>query len=84
MVQRSTKHVGKDNKGKPSTDRDKDKASVKDLKETKEERERDEELRDEYTDGQGNPDPDKVPVNNPNRNTNKPDIDKPDYGGGTK
>ncbi len=40
-------------------------------------------IADTYTDGPDQPAAN-VPVNNPNRNTDKPDLDKPAYGGGTK
>lgn len=84
MPYKSTINKGKQEKGKPTESPGRDKASVKDVKKTKEELNKEDELRDQYTDDQGNPDPDKVRVKNPNRNTDKPEIDKPDYGGGSK
>ena len=79
MAQRDTNTTGKHAKGKPSGSAPpQDKASVKEAKEL--DLEREEELRDEYTDEEGNPDPDKVRVKNPNRNTDKVKIDQPSYG----
>ncbi|MDF9800609.1 hypothetical protein OKW21_005872 [Catalinimonas alkaloidigena] len=79
MAQRDSRHTGKDNKGKPGGTIQ-DKSETKTVK-NKEELEREEELRKEYTDEQNNPDPEGAPVKNPNRNTDKTDIDKGRYGG---
>nr|WKN39106.1 hypothetical protein K4G66_10390 [Tunicatimonas sp. TK19036] len=79
MAQRDTNTTGKQAKGEPSgTAPQQDKASIKNVGEV--DLEQEEELRDEYTDGQGNPDPAKAPVKNPNRNTDKTKIDQPAYG----
>ncbi len=80
MAQRSKNTTGKQEKGKPSAKPGQDKAGIKDFDETQN-LEREDELRDKYTDEQGNPDPDKVPVKNPNRNTDKTKTDQPKYGG---
>ncbi|MFP4096773.1 MAG: hypothetical protein ACLFUB_19985 [Cyclobacteriaceae bacterium] len=79
MAQRDTKHVGSDNKGKPGSGMQ-DKAETKTVR-NKEDLEREEELREKYTDEENNPDPEAVPVSNPNRNKNKVDIDKGSYNG---
>lgn len=71
------KNDGGVNKGKPSQT-EKDKSEVKEL--NSEEFERTEKIEDKYTDDNGDPDTDKVWVTNKNRNTDKPDIDKPAYG----
>lgn len=72
-----SKQDGGVDKGKPSG-RGKDKAATKEVDPKKLKRE--EEMRKKYADKEGNPDPDKVDVKNKNRNTRKPDIDKPAYG----
>jgi hypothetical protein len=72
-----SKQDGGVDKGKPSG-QGKDKAATKEVDPKKLKRE--EEMRKKYTDKEGNPDPDKVNVKHPNRNTDKPDIDKPAYG----
>lgn len=71
------KQDGGVNKGKPSQT-EKDKSEVKEV--NVDALEQSEELENKYTDDEGNPDTDKIWVTNPNRNTNKPDIDKPAYG----
>jgi len=77
MAQRDTNHTGKDNKGKPGGTIQ-DKAETKTVK-NKEDLEREEELREKYTDGENNPDPEAVQVSNPNRNTNKEKTDNGRY-----
>lgn len=77
MSQRDTQNTGQENKGKPS-DTMQDKAETKTVK-NKEDLEREEELREKYTDGENNPDPEAVPVSNPNRNTDKEKIDNGSY-----
>ncbi len=77
MAQRDTKHTGQDNKGKPGSTIQ-DKAETKTIK-NKDELEREEEMREKYTDEENNPDPEAVPVSNPNRNTNKEKIDNGSY-----
>jgi len=69
MAQRDTNQTGHDSKGKPS-DTMQDKAETKTIRD-KEELEREEKIREKYTDGENNPDPDVVHVSNPNRNTDK-------------
>ncbi len=71
------KNDGGVSKGKPP-ETEKDKSEVKEL--NSEELERSRKIEDKYTDEEGNPDTDKIWVTNQNRNTNKPDIDKPTYG----
>lgn len=79
MPQRDTNTTGKQAKGEPSgTTPQQDKASIKEVGDT--DLEREEELREKYTDGQGNPDPSKAPVQDPNRNTDKVKTDQPSYG----
>ena len=73
-----SKQPGGASKGAP-TQAEKDKSEVKEL--NSEERERLNDIEDTYADENGNPDPDVVHVMHPNRNTDKPDIDKPAYGG---
>ena len=65
------------NKGKP-TQNEYSKASIieTDSNKLKEE----ENVRSKYADKEGEPDPDKVNIAHKNRNTNKPQIDKPAYG----
>ena len=77
MAQRDTKHTGQDNKGKPGSTIQ-DKAETKTVK-NKEDLEREEEMREKYTDEENNPDQDAAPVSNPNRNTNKEKIDNGRY-----
>jgi hypothetical protein len=72
-----SKQEGGVSKGKPSQT-EKDKAAIKEVDDEK--LERNEEMREKYADKDGNPDPDKVDIKHRNRNTNKPDIDKPAYG----
>ena len=72
-----SKQDGGESKGRPAGE-GKSKASTK--KVDTENLKRAEEMREKYTDKEGNPDPDKVNVKHPNRNTDKPDIDKPAYG----
>ena len=62
-------------RGNPS-DEGKQKAQIKDAKPEKTDRH--EEMRRKYMESGDNP-TEKVKVKNPNRNTNKPDIDKPAY-----
>ena len=71
------KNDGGVSKGKPSQT-EKDKSEVKEV--DSEKLEETEEIHDKYTDDHGDPDQDKVYVTNRNRNTDKPDIDKPSYG----
>lgn len=71
------KNDGGVSKGKPS-ETEKDKSEVKEV--NSEKLEETEEIHDKYADDHGDPDPDKVYVTNRNRNTDKPDIDKPAYG----
>lgn len=66
------------NKGKPG-DAGQEKAGIKNV--DVENHEQEEMLSERYTKDDGAPDPDQVYVTNRNRNTNKPDIDKPAYGG---
>lgn len=72
-----SKQDGGVDKGKPSQT-EKDKSEVKEL--DSEMLERTEKISDKYADDEGNPDTDKIWVTNRNRNTDKPDIDKPAYG----
>lgn len=72
-----SKQESGEHKGKPSQT-EKSKAEVKSV--DSDELDREEEMRKKYADEKGNPDPDKVNVTHKNRNTNKPDIDKPAYG----
>lgn len=72
-----SKQPGGVDKGKPSQT-EKDKSEVKRV--NPDEMDRTEEMRKKYADEDGNPDPDQVNITNKNRNTNKPDIDKPAYG----
>lgn len=72
-----SKQEGGVSKGKPSHT-EKDKSEVKEVDEKA--LERNEAIRDQYTDEEGNPDPDKVRMTNQNRNQDKTDIDKPAYG----
>ncbi|GAB3182261.1 hypothetical protein [Telluribacter humicola] len=73
-----SKQPGSASKGAP-TQAEKSKASSKIVdSDTLDERQ---EIRDKYTDKNGQPDPDVVPVNNPNRNTDKEKTDQPAYGG---
>lgn len=72
-----SKQEGGAHKGSPSQT-EKSKAQVKEVDE--DELERTEEFRDRYADDEGNPDPKKVKIAHGNRNTDKPDIDKPAYG----
>jgi len=65
------------NKGKP-TENEHSKASVKET--NSHNQKESEKVSRKYTDKNGAPDPDKVNVTNKNRNTDKPDIDKPAYG----
>ncbi|HEV7347196.1 hypothetical protein [Telluribacter sp.] len=68
----------KENKGAP-TQAEKSKAATKVVdSDTLNERQ---DLRNKYTDKEGKPDPDAVPVMDPNRNTEKVKTDKPAYGG---
>jgi hypothetical protein len=79
MPQRDTNTTGKQAKGDPSgASPQQDKASIKKVGEV--DLEREEELREKFTDDQGNPDPSKAPLKNPNRNTDKVKIDQPSYG----
>jgi hypothetical protein len=71
------KNEGGVSKGKPSQT-EKDKSEVKEVNSDK--LEETDEFQDKYADDHGEPDPDKVYVTNRNRNTDKPDIDKPSYG----
>lgn len=65
------------NKGKPSqTGHSKAETKEVDSKHLEE----NEEIRNKYTDKEGEPDPDALNIAHKNRNTNKPDIDKPAYG----
>lgn len=77
MPYKSKESATEANKGKP-TNTEHSKAETKELdsKKLKE----NEAIRSKYTDKEGEPDPDAVNVSNKNRNTNKPDIDKPAYG----
>ena len=68
---------GSENKGNPS-DRGQDKAGVKTAG-SPEDIQRDEELVAKHVDEGERPHPDAV--THPNRNTDKPQIDKPGYGG---
>ncbi len=77
MAQRDTKHTGHDNKGKPASTKQ-DKAESKTVK-NKEALEKEEEMREKYTDEENNPDPEAVPVSNPNRNTDKEKTDNGKY-----
>ncbi len=72
-----SKNDGGVSKGKPSGS-EKDKAEVK--QQDSDALEREERIANKYTDEEGNPDTDKLYVTNRNRNTDKPDIDKPAYG----
>lgn len=78
MPYKSKRSETEANTGKPS-DLGHSKAEVKTVDE--EEFEQQETLKEKYAKEDGNPDPDKVYITNRNRNTNKPDIDKPAYGG---
>ena len=80
MPQRDTNTTGKQSKGSPSASQDESQASIKNVKDT--DLEREEELREEYLDEEGNVDPSKAPLKNPNRNTDKTQTDQPSYGGG--
>lgn len=71
------KNDGGMHKGQPSQT-EKDKSEVKEL--DSENLKRANEISDEFTDDNGDPDADRVWVTNRNRNTDKPDIDKPAYG----
>ncbi|MDQ3536592.1 MAG: hypothetical protein M3421_13305 [Bacteroidota bacterium] len=71
------KNDGGVSKGKPSQT-EKDKSEVKEVNSAH--LEQTEELENKYVDEDGNPDADQVWVTNRNRNTDKPDIDKPTYG----
>ena len=62
-------------RGNPS-DEGKQKAQIKDA--NSEKTDRNEEMRRKYMESGDNP-TEKVKVTNPNRNTDKPDIDKPAY-----
>lgn len=64
-----SKQEGGVSKGKPSQT-EKDKAATKEVDDEK--LDRNEEMREKYAD--------KVDIKHRNRNTNKPDIDKPAYG----
>ncbi|WKN33154.1 hypothetical protein PZB74_07325 [Porifericola rhodea] len=79
MAQRDSRHTGQDNKGKPGNS-GQTKAETKTVKDI-DALEREEELRQKYTDGENNPDPEGVTVKNPNRNTDKTNIDNLSYGG---
>ncbi len=86
MPQRDTNTTGKQEKGDPSANPGlarpgKSKAQIKDFKEGQD-LEREEELREEFLDEDGNVDPSKAPLQNPNRNTDKTQTDPPSYGGG--
>ncbi|MBB5283539.1 hypothetical protein HNQ92_001665 [Rhabdobacter roseus] len=61
------------------TQTEKDKSEVKEL--NSDERERLNDIEDTYADENGEPDPSVVHVLHQNRNTDKPDINKPAYGG---
>lgn len=63
-------------KGNPS-DSGQDKAQIKDAKD-QDQMKREEEIRQKYTEGADEP-AQNVRTKNPNRNTDKPDIDKPAY-----
>jgi len=66
-------------KGNPS-DTGQDKAEVKDTKEMNDQNlEENQELKEKYTDGAGQPANEKTKVTNINRNTEKEDIDKGRY-----
>ena len=60
------------------TDSGKSKASIK-VAPDAEALKRQEEIEEKYLDEDGNPAPDLLRGSNPNRNTDKPDIDKPAY-----
>jgi len=64
--------------GKSPKDTGSDKSQIKDIH-GQEEVERDEEMRKRYEEGQDEDLTKNTKVNNPNRNTDKPDIDKPAY-----
>lgn len=81
MPQRDTNTTGKQEKGDPSASPAKSKASIKDFKEDQD-LEREEELREQFLDDEGNVDPGKAPLQDPNRNTDKTKTDQPRYGGG--
>ncbi|MGB3849110.1 MAG: hypothetical protein WA958_04035 [Tunicatimonas sp.] len=81
MPQRDTNTTGKQQKGDPSASPGKSKAQIKDFKEGQD-LEREEELREKFLDEDGNVDPSKAPLQNPNRNTDKTQTDPPSYGGG--
>jgi hypothetical protein len=67
----------KSNKGEPTkTEHSKAETKELDSKKLKE----DKEISNKYTDKEGKPDPDAVNITNRNRNTDKPEIDKPAYG----
>jgi hypothetical protein len=65
------------NKGKP-TNTEHSKAETKEL--NSDELQENEEIRNRYTDEEGEPDPNALNISHKNRNTNKPNIDKPAYG----
>ena len=82
MAQWGTNTTGKQAKVEPSgTSPQQDKASIKEVGEV--DLEREEELREQFTDSQGNLDPSKAPLENPNRNIDKVKIDQPSYGSKT-
>lgn len=77
MPDKSKQSNTESSKGKP-TNAEHFKAEIKELDSDK--LKENEEIRKKYTDKDGKPDPDAVNITNQNRNTDKPDIDKPAYG----
>ena len=76
MTNQSSKQMASSQKGKPSGE-GKSKAATKTITDA-DNSDQQEEIREKYTEGPDEPAAN-VRVTNPNRNTDKPDIDKPAY-----